>query len=306
MDLAVWLAIGCFFFIMGLLVVAWRLTTTKPAPHTPTKQQAKEPEPKRGAERALGAMKKKVAVEVVAHEEPAPEKPVIEEQHVDQPEEEENPAEEPEHDSDGEEAEEAEETAMPKMKGGKGKKYQEKMRKKEEKRQAHQALTAAREARIKKHIQEEEEFQEKQEKKLAEKKKQEEEEAKIKKERTEREEAEYSKWKGGIELESSGSKQSDASRFKRRVTEFIQYFQRQKVTAIEDAACEFRVKPLDVVEMLNELEEEGKLFGLLDESGKFINLTMDEMKSFCAYITRRGRVSLSDLTRETNRTIKLT
>lgn len=43
------------------------------------------------------------------------------------------------------------------------------------------------------------------------------------------------------------------------------------------------------------LEGEGRLTGVMDDRGKFIYISRDEMAAVAAFITRRGRVAVSEL-----------
>lgn len=45
--------------------------------------------------------------------------------------------------------------------------------------------------------------------------------------------------------------------------------------------------------------------GVIDDRGKFIYITMDELKAVAAYIQERGRVSISELARASNSLINI-
>ena len=57
---------------------------------------------------------------------------------------------------------------------------------------------------------------------------------------------------------------------------------------------------------LNALEQMGHLTGVVDERGKYIFITPDEMAAVTKYVQRKGRVRISTLAQESNRLIDLT
>ena len=61
----------------------------------------------------------------------------------------------------------------------------------------------------------------------------------------------------------------------------------------------------DAVQRVKELQEEGKLTGVMDDRGKFIYITMEELESVAKFIKQHGRVSISDLAESSNRLINL-
>ena len=51
---------------------------------------------------------------------------------------------------------------------------------------------------------------------------------------------------------------------------------------------------------------DGTLTGVLDDRGKFIYITMDELESVAKFIKQRGRVSIQELAESSNRLVRLT
>ena len=47
----------------------------------------------------------------------------------------------------------------------------------------------------------------------------------------------------------------------------------------------------------------GRIHGVIDDRGKFICVTEDEMKAVAKFIKRRGRVSVMDLAVESNKLV---
>ena len=79
-----------------------------------------------------------------------------------------------------------------------------------------------------------------------------------------------------------------------------------KVSVLEELASEFGMKVHDVLDRLMALEAMGHVTGVIDERGKFIFITSEEMRAVASFVTRKGRVRISTLAQESNRLIDLT
>ena len=53
------------------------------------------------------------------------------------------------------------------------------------------------------------------------------------------------------------------------------------------------------------MQAEGQLTGVIDDRGKFIYITVEELEAVARYIRQNGRVSISDLAASSNRLISL-
>jgi len=60
-------------------------------------------------------------------------------------------------------------------------------------------------------------------------------------------------------------------------------------------ATEFRLRSSEVVEKLTTLESQGQLTGVMDERGKFIHISSEEMKAVADFMRGRGRVAIAEL-----------
>jgi len=94
--------------------------------------------------------------------------------------------------------------------------------------------------------------------------------------------------------------------FENNLDKFIEYIKKSKVVYLEDLAAKYQLQPKEVVEKIEGLEQEGKLSGIIDERGKFIYITVEEMSNIAKFITQRGRVSISEIARESNKLVDLT
>ena len=61
----------------------------------------------------------------------------------------------------------------------------------------------------------------------------------------------------------------------------------------------------DVIQRVQDLQAEGCLTGVIDDRGKFIYITVEELEAVARYIRQNGRVSISDLAASSNRLISL-
>lgn len=188
-----------------------------------------------------------------------------------------------------------------------GKKKMLKLQAKEEKKQQRLAEEEERKER-----KEREALLEKQRKKEEEMMKAEEaaraEEEKIRKEEEERREhEEYLKLKEAFSIEEEGEEDVGPDLSSQSLLqEFIDYVKEMKVIMLEDLAAHFKIKTQDAVDRVKDLQESGQLTGVMDDRGKFIYITVEELESVAKFIKQHGRVSISDLAESSNRLINLT
>jgi hypothetical protein len=192
--------------------------------------------------------------------------------------------------------------------GGKvGKKKLAKLEAKEEKRAMREAMEEER--RRKKELQEKREEEERDAAEERKKKKQEEEEAERKalEEKKKKEEEEFDKWKDLFETADDGAQaDEDLQESQGLLQEFIDYIKNKKIAALDEVAAEFKLKSQEVVNRVEGLESMGRLTGLMDDRGKFIYISLDEMKSVAKWIKAQGRLTVADLAVESNRLVDLT
>lgn len=60
-------------------------------------------------------------------------------------------------------------------------------------------------------------------------------------------------------------------------------------------ATEFRLRSTEVVDRIQALEAQGQLTGVMDERGKFIFISEEEMKAVAEFIRGRGRIAIAEL-----------
>ncbi|RWS14007.1 hypothetical protein B4U79_06772 [Dinothrombium tinctorium] len=211
-------------------------------------------------------------------------------------------------DNDGEENEGdplGEEIALP-IDGKLGAKKRRKLEMKAEKRAAREREAEEREERKRRQAEIEERRRAEEERARLEEQQREEEEKKAKEEKERQEHEEYLKLKESFAIEEEGfdeDEQNDDNQNK--LLNFINYIKENKVVLLEDLAGHFKMKTQDVINRVNELLAQELLVGVIDDRGKFIYITKEELESVAKFIKRRGRVAITELVESSNTLIKL-
>jgi len=139
-------------------------------------------------------------------------------------------------------------------------------------------------------------------------------EAQLAKEEAEREakkqeeaQAELDEWKHLFEVGTAGTEAEEEMTMNQGLLgEFIQFIQDAKVIEMDELAINFEMRTQDAIKRVEDLLMMGRLHGVIDDRGKFICITEEEMQKVRKFIERRGRVSVSDLAIESNKLIDLT
>lgn len=146
----------------------------------------------------------------------------------------------------------------------------------------------------------------KNEKREAEEQAIEEEERRLEQEQQEKENQEFDDWKDLFTVETKGTMKDDMEgESGGLLNEFINFIKKNKVSPLEDIAAKFNLRTTDVVNRIKSLESSKRLTGLLDDRGKYIYITVEEMDAVAKFIQEKGRVTISDLISESNRLITL-
>uniref|UniRef100_A0A1A8S0B7 DDRGK domain-containing protein 1 n=2 Tax=Nothobranchius rachovii TaxID=451742 RepID=A0A1A8S0B7_9TELE len=184
-----------------------------------------------------------------------------------------------------------------------------KLKKQEEKEARKAQREAEREEREeRKRMQElrEQERRQEEEKERLQEQKQEEEERRTKEEQERREEEEYLKLKSSFVVEEQGEEeQLSEDQSRNLLQDFVQYIESSKVVLLEDLASHFGMRTQDAISRLQDLLAEGTLTGVIDDRGKFIFITPEELDSVAQFVRQRGRVSITELAQASNSLINL-
>ncbi|XP_013790792.1 DDRGK domain-containing protein 1-like [Limulus polyphemus] len=208
---------------------------------------------------------------------------------------------------EGEEDEEDtlfDEIAMPE--GKVGAKKRKKLEMKAEKRAQREREEEEREERRQRNAMLEEERKKEEEKQKEEEQKREEEEKRVREEKEKQEYEEYLKMKEAFSVEEEGyDEAADEQESHNKLQEFVDYIKTQKVVLLEDLAAKFKLKTQEAVDRVQELLSQERLVGVIDDRGKFIHITREELESVAQFIHLRGRVSITELMESSNNLINL-
>jgi hypothetical protein len=87
---------------------------------------------------------------------------------------------------------------------------------------------------------------------------------------------ELEKWTSSIKVQDQGA--DVPIRDLGSVNEFVDYILSRKVVEIEAVADAFRLSVEQVLDRIADLEKQGKLYGVVDDRGRFVQISMDEIK----------------------------
>lgn len=129
-------------------------------------------------------------------------------------------------------------------------------------------------------------------------------ERKAREEKEKKEHEEYLRMKEAFSVEEEGY-QEENKEDENLLQEFIEYIKRNKVLVLEDLAAHFNLKTANVIERIQELQANSRLTGVIDDRGKFIYISEDELQAVVKFVRQRGRVSIAELVENSNNLINL-
>jgi hypothetical protein len=189
--------------------------------------------------------------------------------------------------------------------GKMGAKKRAKLEAKAEKRAQREAELKAREEQKKRDALAEEEKKKTEEKQALEEKKREEAEIKAREEQAKREHEEYLKLKAQFEVQEEGFDEEENDQDE-LLQNFITYIKTNKVVVLEDLAANFKLKTQAAIDRIIELQKDNRLSGVIDDRGKFIYISEEELQAVAKFIRQRGRVSIAELAENSSSLINLT
>lgn len=110
-----------------------------------------------------------------------------------------------------------------------------------------------------------------------------------------KEEEEAKKWLHLISTDWEGQDAADSQGEGSLLTQFVEYIKQSKMVALDELASEFRLPTSHVIQRIHELEGAGTLTGIMDDRGKYVYISVEEMQAVAGYIKGRGRVSIAEL-----------
>jgi len=204
-----------------------------------------------------------------------------------------------------EELEDLEEAGIKVPDGKIGKKKLEKLQAKADKKLQREAEQREREENKKKREKIEEEEKKKRDLEKEEERVQEEEERRIREEKERTEQEEYEALKAAFSVEGEGCDAEDEGDEENRLLKFVNYIKETKVVLLEDLAAQFHLKTQEAIDRVTQLQEDGLLTGVIDDRGKFIYISQEELEAVAKFIKQQGRVSISELALNSNKLISL-
>ncbi len=135
---------------------------------------------------------------------------------------------------------------------------------------------------------------------------QEEEIQRAEQERQQKMDEEAAKWMGMISLEQEGEEVAEAEQAEQGLLEsFVSYIMERKMVPLEEVAVEFKLRTTDVIDRIQSLEAMGRLSGVMDERGKYIYISEEEMNAVAGFIRTQGRVAIAELAVKSSKLIDL-
>ncbi|KAJ0396319.1 hypothetical protein P43SY_006630 [Pythium insidiosum] len=135
---------------------------------------------------------------------------------------------------------------------------------------------------------------------------QEEAERKRQEEKAKKEQEEFDQWKNMFTVEEKGDKADEESEESQMLLQqFVDYIKSRKVVLLEDLGAAFNLPTQDAIQRVESLQHANRITGIIDDRGKFIYITEEEMDSVAKFINRKGRLGLSELSKECNKLIRL-
>ncbi|CAN8326084.1 unnamed protein product [Cochlearia groenlandica] len=189
--------------------------------------------------------------------------------------------------------------------GNQARASKKKEKKRQEREAQRQAEEATRESRNTKQDRYAEMRRKKDEEREAEERKLEEEEKARQAKEEEVAALEFDKWKGEFSVDAEGTTEEAQGGNQDLLSEFVEYIKKQKCVPLEDLAAEFNLRTQECINRIASLESIGRLSGVMDDRGKYIYISMEEMNAVADYIKRQGRVSISHLASKSNQFIDL-
>ncbi|XP_076931169.1 DDRGK domain-containing protein 1-like [Bidens hawaiensis] len=117
---------------------------------------------------------------------------------------------------------------------------------------------------------------------------------------------EFDKWKGEFSVDAEGTTENELQDGTQGLLfDFVEYIKKQKCVPLEDLAAEFKLRTQDCINRIASLEDMGRLSGVMDDRGKYIYISHEEMQAVADYIKREGRVSIAHLASQSNQFIDL-
>eukprot|EP00762_Andalucia_godoyi_P005509 ANDGO_00598.mRNA.1 DDRGK domain-containing protein 1 len=114
-------------------------------------------------------------------------------------------------------------------------------------------------------------------------------------------------WASMFSVEGTGEQNSAEAELQKEqsIADFLECIVQARMVNLDELAAKFSLSTDDVLDRIRALEGDGRLLGVLDDRGKYLHVTVDEMKALSQFIRSRGKVSIQDIVKEVNRIIQI-
>ena len=119
------------------------------------------------------------------------------------------------------------------------------------------------------------------------------------------EELEYLHWKTEMSVTDSGSNLLSVEEQEKLAERMIEHIKSNKIVLLEELVVEFSLDMDYLIKCIDQYESQGRLQGIIDEKGKYIYLSTEELQQVANVIQSRGRISLEDLNHHIHKIINL-
>lgn len=125
--------------------------------------------------------------------------------------------------------------------------------------------------------------------------------------RERQEHEEYVRMRAAFSVEEEGYDETaaDGAEGENLLQQFVEHIRAKKVVLLEDLARTFKLKTQAAIDRIQELKANGTLTGVLDDRGKFIYISEQELRAVATFIRQRGRISIGELAESSNNLISL-
>lgn len=113
-----------------------------------------------------------------------------------------------------------------------------------------------------------------------------------------KEQEEAEKWMHMFTMQEAGEEAITKEDGEELLSKMVEYIKTKKMVPLEDIAAQFGIRTSDVIEKVKQLESDKRITGIMDDRGKYIYISDEEMKSVAAFIQQRGRIGISELAKE--------
>lgn len=113
--------------------------------------------------------------------------------------------------------------------------------------------------------------------------------------RAQKEAEEAEKWMQTFTVEATGEDAVSKEEGEAKLMQMVEYLKTRKTVALEELAAEFGMRTGDAITKVQGLEEDGHITGIMDDRGKYIYISREEMERVAEFIRTNGRIAISEL-----------